>query len=142
MDDSEAILDLITTRHGRQRRRLHWRREELVREYEVLHEVVCAAVRADPAGTEVGRDASLTFLRRLLDRALVSSLNAYDHARPGGGLPSGTLESVQTVMTRARDAVTRSRALMAASEAEIATSHRSTPTMDEVRKGADDRSGS
>jgi PAS domain S-box-containing protein len=69
--DSEAILDMIAARHGRQRRRLGWERAVLEREYRHLAALLDEVV--DGGGVP-------GVLRRLLERAEACSLAAWEPA--------------------------------------------------------------
>ena len=80
LEDTEAILELIATRHGRQRRRLGWRRAALAREFRVLHTLVDEAAREATAQPD-----TLGVVHRILDRAEAASLAA--HARPADEAP-------------------------------------------------------
>jgi PAS domain S-box-containing protein len=83
LEDTEAILELIATRHGRQRRRLGWKRTALLREYRLLHSLVDEVARA--ALETVEPDGTLGVVHRILDRAEAASLAAHD--RPGEEAP-------------------------------------------------------
>jgi PAS domain S-box-containing protein len=84
LEDTEAILELIATRHGRQRRRLGWKRTALLREYRLLHSLVDEVARG--ALETVEPDGTLGVVHRILDRAEAASLAA--HERPGEEPPN------------------------------------------------------
>jgi PAS domain S-box-containing protein len=73
--DSEAILELIATRHGRQRRRLGWPRDALEREYGHLRELLDEIA--------AGAEGVPGVLHRLLRRAEAASLAAWGHPESG-----------------------------------------------------------
>jgi hypothetical protein len=81
LEDTEAILELIATRHGRQRRRLGWRRSALAREFRILHTLVDEVAR-----TATDEPDTLGVVHRILDRAEAASLTA--HARPAEEAPN------------------------------------------------------
>jgi len=78
--DGNAMQDMMAARHGRQRRRIGWSREEVDREYALLHDIVDRTLRdtADAQAIEAGTDDALAIAHRFLDRARGASLRAYD----------------------------------------------------------------
>ncbi len=83
--DTEAIIDVIATRHGRQRLRLGWERAALAREYQLLRELMDAAIReGGPGRTPADLDGARGVVHRLLDHARDASLAAYDRAVGAG----------------------------------------------------------
>ena len=78
--DGNAMQDTMAARHGRQRRRIGWSREEVDREYRLLHDIVDRTLRdtADAQAIEAGTDDALAIAHRLLERARGASLRAYD----------------------------------------------------------------
>ncbi len=83
LEDTEAILELIAIRHGRQRRRLGWKRAAVLREYRLLHALVDEVARTALDAEEP--DGALGVVHRILDRAEAASLAAHD--RPGEEAP-------------------------------------------------------
>ncbi len=81
VEDGAAIQDMMTTRHGRQRRRLGWSRDEVEREYRILHDVLDSFLRREGAQrTSADVDSAMGIVHRLLDRAEAASLQAFDDA--------------------------------------------------------------
>jgi len=80
--DGNAMQDTMAARHGRQRRRIGWTRNEVEREYRLLHEIVDRSLRdtAEARSIEADVDQALAVAHRLLDRARGASLRAYDAA--------------------------------------------------------------
>ena len=72
------IQRLISERHGKQRARLGWRKEELKREFRILREEVDALVRRDtPDRTNVDMEEALDVIHHLLKRAEEISLAGF-----------------------------------------------------------------
>lgn len=78
--DGNAIQDIMSARHGRQRRRIGWSRAELEREYQVLHDVIDRFLRdaAAAEGIDGEMDDALAVTHRLIDRAAAASLRAHE----------------------------------------------------------------
>ena len=76
--DSSVIQRLISERHGKQRARLGWRKEELKREFGILREEVDALVRRDaPPRPGVDVEEALGVIHHLLKRAEEISLAGF-----------------------------------------------------------------
>jgi PAS domain S-box-containing protein len=79
MRDGTEIQRLIADRHGAQRARLGWSEDELLREFQLLREIVAPRVRAEArAGTDVA--AALGVLDRLLQQAEAVSVRGLHNA--------------------------------------------------------------
>jgi PAS domain S-box-containing protein len=81
VQDGEDIRALLATRHGRQRRRAGFSRDDIQREYAMLTDMIESYVRREAAQrTTADVDDAIATLRRLLDRGCSLSIAAYDAA--------------------------------------------------------------
>ncbi len=78
--DGNAIQDIMSARHGRQRRRIGWSRAEVEREYQLLHDVIERVLRDAGAArnSDDELDRALAVAHRLIDRAAAASLRAHE----------------------------------------------------------------
>jgi hypothetical protein len=83
--ESEVVQDILAARHGRQRLRLGWTRDDLRREYHLLHDHIDGFLRRTaPGRTAADFRGALSLVHRRLARAEESSLAAYDGDAAGG----------------------------------------------------------
>jgi signal transduction histidine kinase len=77
--ESEVVQDILAARHGRQRLRIGWTRDDLRREYHLLHDHIDGFLRRTaPGRTAADFSGALALVHRLLARAEAASLAAYD----------------------------------------------------------------
>jgi signal transduction histidine kinase len=82
--ESEVVQDILAARHGRQRLRLGWTRDDLRREYHLLHDHIDGFLRRTaPGRTAADFRGALSLVHRRLARAEESSLAAFDAAGTG-----------------------------------------------------------
>ena len=81
IEDGAELQRVMAVSHGRQRHRLGWGREELRREYQIMHDLLDSFLRREsPQHTTADIDVALGAVHRLLDKMERASIAAFDAA--------------------------------------------------------------
>lgn len=136
-DDACHTLDALYAAHGRQRRRLGWEEWELVREYQVLHDLLDLFVRVEATRrTHSDLIPALGVLHREVTRGVGASTSAFVGFEVTHGVSDAARARIREVLRRSREISDQTRDNMGRLQEDIDRAGASTFTRgDRKRKG-------